>query len=330
MSQTFTQEFERHCDTALAWIARFRGEATDQDHREFALWLAADAGHRQAMDLMLELWDDLGSVRHLPLDAEQPEPIPLRSGPTRRQWLAGATALAAGLALAFVLLPLDRGPDAIESLRTAQGERATYTLSDTSRVTLNTDSQLDVAFSRGERQLTLVKGEAFFDVAHDPQRPFAVSTGDATVTAIGTAFNVYRRAESTEITVTEGRVRVSNPAAVGNNALTSVLLGADEHLETSRSGGLGTSETVDTSRYTAWQRGEIVAEALTLAELAGELARYSDTRILISEREVANLTVSGVFSLDHPETVIQALERSLGLRVVRLNNGSVQLLKVPQ
>ncbi|WP_290740461.1 FecR family protein [Haliea sp.] len=320
-----TQEFERHCDTALAWIARFRGEATDQDHREFALWLAADAGHRQAMDLMLELWDDLGSVQHLPLEVEQPEPTALHSGPTRRQWLAGATALAASLALAVVLLPRDRGPDAVESLRTAQGERTTYTLSDTSRVTLNTDSQLDVAFSQGNRQLTLVKGEAYFDVAHDPQRPFAVSTGDATVTAIGTAFNVYRRAGSTEITVTEGRVRVSNPATVA-----SVLLDANEHLETSRSGGLGTRQTVDTATYTAWQRGEIVADALTLAELASELARYSDTRILISEREVANLTVSGVFSLDHPDTVIQALERSLGLRVVRLNNGSVQLLKAPQ
>ena len=325
MSQTLTQEFERHCDTALAWIARFRGEATDQDHREFALWLAADAGHRQAMDLMLELWDDLGSVQHLPLEVEQPEPTALHSGPTRRQWLAGATALAASLALAVVLLPRDRGPDAVESLRTAQGERTTYTLSDTSRVTLNTDSQLDVAFSQGNRQLTLVKGEAYFDVAHDPQRPFAVSTGDATVTAIGTAFNVYRRAGSTEITVTEGRVRVSNPATVA-----SVLLDANEHLETSRSGGLGTRQTVDTATYTAWQRGEIVADALTLAELASELARYSDTRILISEREVANLTVSGVFSLDHPDTVIQALERSLGLRVVRLNNGSVQLLKSPQ
>ncbi|MBM68852.1 MAG: hypothetical protein CME43_05195 [Haliea sp.] len=325
MSQTLTQEFERHCDTALAWIARFRGEATDQDHREFALWLAADAGHRQAMDLMLELWDDLGSVQHLPLEVEQPEPTALHSGPTRRQWLAGATALAASLALAVVLLPRDRGPDAVESLRTAQGERTTYTLSDTSRVTLNTDSQLDVAFSQGNRQLTLVKGEAYFDVAHDPQRPFAVSTGDATVTAIGTAFNVYRRAGSTEITVTEGRVRVSNPATVA-----SVLLDANEHLETSRSGGLGTRQTVDTATYTAWQRGEIVADALTLAELASELARYSDTRILISEREVANLTVSGVFSLDHPDTVIQALERSLGLRVVRLNNGSVQLLKAPQ
>ncbi len=329
MSQTLTQEFERHCDTALAWIARFRGEATDQDHREFALWLAADAGHRQAMDLMLELWDDLGSVQHLPLEVEQPEPTALHSGPTRRQWLAGATALAASLALAVVLLPLDRGPDVVESLRTAQGERTTYTLSDTSRVTLNTDSQLDVAFSRGNRQLTLVKGEAYFDVAHDPQRPFAVSTGDATVTAIGTAFNVYRRAGSTEITVTEGRVRVSNPAASGS-AVASVLLDANEHLETSRSSGIGTRQTVDTAHYTAWQRGEIVADALTLAELASELARYSDTRILISEREVANLTVSGVFSLDHPDTVIQALERSLGLRVVRLNNGSVQLLKAPQ
>tara|TARA_S200002703_G_scaffold20589_1_gene16903 strand:+ start:1422 stop:2411 length:990 start_codon:yes stop_codon:yes gene_type:complete len=329
MNQTFTEEFEQHCDAALAWIARFRGEANDQDHRDFALWLAADAGHRQAMDLMLELWDDLGSVRHLPLEAEPPATAPARAQTTRRQWLTGAVALAAGLAMAFVLLPLNREPGGTESLRTAHGERATFTLSDASQVTLNTDSRLDVAFTGGTRALTLVKGEAFFNVAHDPERPFAVSAGDTTVTAVGTAFNVYRRPESTAITVSEGVVRISNLAA-GGTAPRSVLLEADEHLETGRNGALGTGRSVDTARYLAWQRGEIIAEALTLAELADEMARYSDTRLLISEREVAELTVSGVFSLDHPDTVVQALERSLGLRVVPLGNGSVQLLKSPQ
>ncbi len=75
MNQTLSEQFERDCDAALSWIARFRAEdASEEDHRAFALWLAADAGHRQAMDLMLELWDDLGSVRHLPFD--EPHPMP--------------------------------------------------------------------------------------------------------------------------------------------------------------------------------------------------------------------------------------------------------------
>lgn len=87
MNQTFTPQFEQHCDAALVWIARFRGEATEQDDRDFALWLAADNGHRQAMDLMPELRDDPGSMRYLPLAGPQ-RVAPAQRQQSCRHWLA--------------------------------------------------------------------------------------------------------------------------------------------------------------------------------------------------------------------------------------------------
>ena len=110
----------------------------------------------------------------------------------------------------------------------------------------------------------------------------------------------------------------------------SVLLGANEYLQATRSGGLSASHTVDTSRVMAWQRGEIVADALTIAKLANELARYSSTRIVVGSREVAALTVSGVLSVNHPDTVVQALERSLGLRLTSGIDNPCPLQQVPQ
>jgi transmembrane sensor len=323
MNHTFTRQFEQDCDAASSWIARFRSEdASEQDHRDFALWLAADASHRQAMDLMLELWDDLGSVRHLPFE----EPLPAAGGNTRRQWLAGA--LAASLIMAVVLLPLGEDPVSVQQFQTARGERATFTLEDRSRITLNTGSRVEVEFSSSGRQVALLQGEAYFDIEPDASRPFQVDTGAATVTAIGTAFNIYRRDNVSDITVTEGVVRVTERARAGRTALSAVLQ-ANETLQASE-GGLGRALPVDPTPVTAWQQGEMIADEMPLLELTRELARYTDTRIVIRDRDIARLTVSGVFNLDHPDSVLQAVERSLQLQVVRVDDRTVQLLKPRQ
>lgn len=325
MNQNFTRQFEQDCDAATAWIARFRSDdVSEQDHREFALWLAADASHRKAMDLMLELWDDLGSVRHLPFE----QPLPAANRSTRRQWLAGAAALAAGLVLAVVVLPLGDDPVYQQEFRTAQGERATFTLADQSRITLNTGSRVEVEFSDSLRRVALLQGEVYFDVERDAERPFQVETGNATVTAVGTAFNIYRRDDTSDITVTEGVVQVTKSSRAGRSHV-STMLEANEYLQVSKR-GLGDSRTIDPAPLTAWQRGEMIADELPLLELTRELARYTDTRIVIRDRDVAGLTVSGVFNLDHPDSVLQAVERSLQLQVVRLDNGTVQLLKPRQ
>ncbi|MDO8860222.1 FecR domain-containing protein [Haliea sp. E1-2-M8] len=325
MNQTFTRQFERDCDAATSWIARFRSDdASEQDHRAFALWLAADASHRQAMDLMLELWDDLGSVRHLPFE----QPLPAANVSTRRQWLAGAAALAAGLVLAVIVLPLGDDQVYSQEFQTAQGERATFTLEDQSRITLNTGSRVEVEFSGSLRQVALLRGEVYFAVEPDADRPFQVNIGNATVTAIGTAFNIYRREDASDITVTEGVVRITESARAGRIPR-SAMLEANEYLQASER-GLGDSRPVDPTPLTAWQQGEMIADKMPLLELTRELARYTDTRIVIRDRDVARLTVSGVFDLDHPDSVLQAVERSLQLQVVRLDNGTVQLLKPRQ
>jgi len=272
MNQTFTRQFEQDCDAATGWIARFRSDdASEQDHRDFALWLAADASHRQAMDLMLELWDDLGSVRHLPFE----EPLSAAGGSTRRQWLAGAAALAAGLVMAVFVLPLVDDPVSIQQFQTARGERATFTLEDQSRITLNTGSRVEVEFSGSARQVALLQGEAYFDVEPDAGRPFRVETGTATVTAIGTSFNIYRRGDTSDITVTEGAVQVTERARAGRASRSSVLQ-ANEYLQASER-GLGQTLPVNPTALTAWQQGEMIADEMPLLELTRELARYTDS-----------------------------------------------------
>ena len=325
MNQSRIENYNEHCDKALGWIARFRSDqATASDREAFALWLAQDPGHKRAMDEMLELWDDLAVVSALPFPDSAVRPAANQS----RWWTGSAVAAAACLVAAVVLWPLSEKAPEAQQFQTAIGEQRVIELDDASTLTLNTGSRVSVSFDKEQRQLQLFQGEAYFEVTPDPERPFSVDAGDARVTVLGTAFNIERSNDATEITVTEGVVQVSELNTGAQTPRTAVLR-ANQRLSATP-GGLGEAQPVADDRDTAWRRGELVAYGMTLPELATELGRYNDTRILFGDAQVAALTVSGVFRLDDPEATIAAVALSLDLDVKPVDEGTVLLLKTPR
>lgn len=318
------EQFERECDAALGWIARLRSDAvTERDRQSFALWLAENPSHKRAMDDMLELWDDLGVLSRL----EPPAELPQRAANSAR-WVAGA-AVAASLALAAVLWPaLDDKPAALE-YQTAMGEQRSIELPDASTVVLNTDSSISVSYSEDQRHITLQRGEAWFQVAPNKQRPFHVDAGEARITALGTAFNIYLHDQTTDVTVTEGVVRVSELGETGNRAPSAEVLRERQQLRASDS-GWEVSSTEDLEATLAWQRGELIAREMPLPELIRQLERYQPTEIIIADPDLAVLTVSGVFQLTQPEVMLTALAVSLGIEVDQVDAGTVRLLKADQ
>jgi len=312
----------RALDEAAGWIARLRSDSvSEQDQQGFALWLAADACHRRAMDSMLDMWDDLAVVKVLPWRDH-------RRDTSRRNWIAGGLALAASLTLAILLTPQLNFSQQQQLYKTRIGEQMSVELADGSHVTLNTDSRLQVELGAESRQLILTRGEAFFQVAHDQQRPFVVQAGDTQVVALGTAFNIYLHDDASHITVTEGVVRVTELNTPASRAADSALLYIDQTIA-GDSGGLSQPAIADSSSILAWRDGNIVAEGMTLLTLVRELSRYHTQQILIPDPEVGQLTVSGVFRLQDPDTILRALEHTLAVRSVRLDDGTVQLIRAP-
>jgi transmembrane sensor len=133
--------------------------------------------------------------------------------PTRRSWLAIAASIVAALAGA-VWWQTARYP----LYSTDIGERRSITLADGSTVDLNARSKLRLEFSKNERRVELLDGQALFQVAKDHSRPFIVASGEATVRAVGTQFDVYRKAGGTTVTVLEGRVAVYSAAHAVSNS----------------------------------------------------------------------------------------------------------------
>ena len=322
-------------DQACHWMARLRSDdAGEADYQAFALWLAASPAHRAAMDAMLELWGDLGALGEIPgllevaLQPAEPEPDYRAEPLSRRRWLGTGLALAASVMLALVVSPrLGLGPDT-QLFQTGVGENLSAALEDGSEIKLNTNTSLEVSFDATQRALTLHRGEAFFEVAHQPERPFVVRAGSLEVRALGTAFNIELRGDTGVVTVADGVVRVTELSAPATRAAQTELLYRDQRLSGNRT-GLGSAEAVQVDNLLAWRDGRLVADEMPLPRLVEELSRYHPNKIFIAEPRLADRTVSGVFVLEDLDSILLALEHTAQVRSVTLEDGSVQLIGAP-
>ncbi len=187
------------------------------------------------------------------------------------------------------------------------GERRSLTLADGSTVDLNARSSIRVEFSNSERRVELLDGQVLFQVAKDSRRPFVVRSGDATVRAIGTQFNVYRKSSGTTITVLEGRVAVlpaggtpARPAVpaglTGAPGGGTVFLSAGEQVTVTPT-AVPKPHPADVAATTAWvQRRPMVFDGTKLADVVEEFNLYNRRQLVIDGATLSDLRVSGVYS----------------------------------
>jgi transmembrane sensor len=215
-------------------------------------------------------------------------------GANRRAFLKYG-ALAAGLAVlgAGVSLGLTDKP---VTLATAKGEFRRVALADTSVASINGNSELQVKLTNQRRQITLVKGEAWFEVAKDKTKPFVVDAGDVHVRAVGTAFGVHRLQDGAEVLVTEGTVEVWTGKA-------KAFLSAGQHsfvpYKTAQISA--TKQAQEVQRKLAWKDGKLIFTRQTLGEAVADFNRYSTRKIIISDPSLENKRIFGQYQIDAAE-----------------------------
>lgn len=277
-------------EQAADWMLRLEsGSADAGDLRQLDTWLDDAPDHQAAYADIKGLWDDLAEVA-IVAPAAAAAAVPTSAPPVRfwaRPFARSLAAIAAVLLLAFVGIVsiIGRGDD---SFATEIGGQKLATLEDGSRVTLNTDTKLTVAFTKGERRVLLRRGEALFEVAHDAGRPFMVEAGGQRVTALGTTFVVREDGGVIAVTLIEGKVRVApTGAGEGGHVLAPgerlTFDGAGAHLDRPSIEGV-----------TAWRRGEVVFRDTPVAQAITEMNRYTRTPIRLTAPP-GDRRVNGVF-----------------------------------
>lgn len=316
---------------AAQWLVRLDGEPTEAIRQEFESWLAADLRHRVAYLRLSSVWAKTGVLRSLAPTGAQVDADLLKPSSS---WLGcplplvrlGAAVLLAACAL---LLVWEIRPGADVYL-TGVGAYSRVLLADGSMVALNTDSKVLVRLTRALREITLVRGEALFTVAHDVARPFDVHAGTIVVRAVGTAFDVRRRdARDVEVVVTNGKVVVrAEPNALGVAAqpMGSAVVAAGE-TATARPSGFEVRkiDRLDASRRLAWQAGDWSFQDETLAEVVSEFNRYSHRHLELADPSLQDLRVSGNFDLSDIDSFVEALHASFGLVASPDSQGTLQL-----
>lgn len=229
---------------------------------------------------------------------------------------AGVIAAACMLVyFAFTFLQLKAGPTTQALVTTRIGETRAITLSDGSRVILDTMSRVRVAFTAASRDIELLEGQAHFEVARDAVRPFRVRTASAEVVAVGTMFDVAASPARTTVTLIEGRVNVRSIPVSRNGASKLEVLAPGQQVGISSDGRfIGNATPVKIENVTAWQRGTIVIDDMPLPQALAMMNRYSAKHLVISGQALQTRRVSGVFRIGDVETEAVVLERFFGLK----------------
>lgn len=197
------------------------------------------------------------------------------------------------------------------------GERRSLTLADGSTVDLNVRSSIRVEFSKSERRVEFLGGQALFQVAKDKERPFIVRSGNATVRAIGTQFDVYRKSSGTTITVLEGRVAVALPAPpAGLTGGAAVFLSAGEQV-TVTPAAFPKPRHADLSATTAWmQQRRMIFDGTRLSDVVEEFNLYNHRQLVLDSTALADFRISGVYSSTDPASLLRFLREQPGIRII--------------
>jgi len=293
-------------DVAVDWILRKReGSLTREEQAAFDAWLATDPAHATAFRDAEELSAELSSL-DFPRQATYP-----RAKRRKPALVIVATFVVAVAALAFFFG--DLSTFWLSDYVTRTGETRRVTLEDGSRIELGARSAIALHFTPASRRVTLLGGEAWFDVTPDASRPFTVEAAGGTVTALGTSFDIDVDQAEARVTVTSHRVVVTSG---GEEVI------AQEGQETSFARGsmARVPATANVAKLTAWRRGKLIVEDDALGDVLRMLGRYHNGFVYCWRQDICARRVTGVYFTEDPQQALTDIKTALGLSELRLSS----------
>ena len=314
---------------AARWYARLRGPDGERDRAAFTAWRDADPRHAAAFARLENDWKRTGILQRSALsDAVRLQPSWWkRLNLDRPRILAPACALLVLVLLLGIWAARARAPEVATAIAqsTRLGEVRTLSLADGSRVTLDTDSAVTEMFTAGERMVRLVRGRARFDVVHDTSRSFIVIAGVARITDKGTIFDVRLGGHQVDVVLLRGSVEVQSlaPAVAAKPAIVVLVAGQRASVAADQAPMIVHDKVGSQSN---WVSGMLDFDDTPLADMLAELNRYNARHIILGDRRLGSLRVTGAFRASAPGDIARNLAALFDLRVHTDDQGNWVLL----
>ena len=314
---------------AADWYARLAApDCSAEERAEFERWLSSDASHQRAFasvsraahaitahaaDARLAaLADEAFTQAHVSTPGSHAAPA------ARKRRMAVPLALAASVLVAVGVIRVapelqSRSAPRV-SYETAAGQTRVLQLSDGSTVQLDVATKIEVQMRSDERRIILNAGRAYFKVAHDALRPFAVTAHDVRTVALGTEFQVQRDAERTVVTLTHGSVLVSD--ATAESPLWEERLLPGDQVRMSAGASAPERRIVDPASATSWMQGRHVFDHTPLNEAIAEVNLYSDRKLRLGDPSLAQMQIGGNFAAGDGELIAASIAAALPVTLV--------------
>lgn len=326
----FPKRRDERLEEAADWIARLGNGLTEAEEQELGKWMSLERENYEQFMELATLWDEMDSLSRLAEIFPEPQK-PQRMAGTRAGWAAAATVIvgfsAALLYWAWTDVRVDSTVDTVSSFsaeyETGIGEQVTHTLSDGTKIVLNTNSALSVEYTGSNRLLNLVRGEVNISVASDKSRPLSVMVGDKVVQAMGTEFNLEINSDQTiELVVTEGIVMVGvldgpvEEAPVDKPLILTqesrLVAAGQEYSFDSDEQGTEVAETnpinsEEIAVRLSWRDGNLIFRGESLEDAVSEVGRYTAVQFVFLDEESKKVRVAGHFRAGDVEGLLAAL-----------------------
>jgi transmembrane sensor len=297
-------------EISARWLLR-REEAdwSGEDQVELDKWLNSNMENKIAYWRLEHGWRKADRLAAL-----QPPSSARAHGP-RRLWRVSAVAVPLAACLILCVLTVSSVDVARHKTYVTEiGVREIVPLADGTKIELNTATTLRAAVNGQLREVWLDQGEVYFEVVHDPARPFVVHAGSRSLTDLGTKFSVRRNGDHVEVAVVSGRVQLDNEPLVRSSM--PVTLARGDIATVQETSTFVVPNSIDkVEDLLSWRRGLLVFDQSTLADAASEFNRYSRKKLVITDPAIARMRISGRFESSNVDGFTRLLRLAYGLNV---------------
>lgn len=320
---------------AREWMSYlYSGEITERRRARFQDWLAASPDHRAAFRMLNDIWTSLDRVRGIEdgmVDVSRNLSKVTKPFGLRLRWrqvvhvaanIGSGARIAAGVVAGMVAiailatLRLAAAPDE-HHFASAVGEIRSLGLDDGTQVVLRADTALVASMSSEERNVAIERGGAYFDVSRDATRPFVVSAAGIDVRVRGTAFDVLQGPQSVTVSVTRGRVAVSDPTGRNGGGAHSVELGGGQQLTVAADGTFGPVTAFDPNQVLGWREGRLSYSNARLEDIVADINRYRTEKISIEDEALKDLRITTMFRVENADQVLAGIAAAEPVTIVR-------------